>query len=324
MRGLAGFGTLLLPLVALLPAAASPPSVTDLVAAGEAAAKPDFPGLGSLCDTKDATTARDFTAMASRPVHAAEPLAPRQVFDNLYFVGVKGVSAWVIRTPAGLVLIDALDNDDEARDYIDTGMRKLGLDPAQIRYLIITHGHGDHYGGANYLIRRYHPRVLMSAADWALVGDDKRRLDVPGFGPPPARDTVAPRRLILGGTQIDLIVTPGHTDGTLSLIFPVIDKGRRHLAVLWGGTGFNFGPEPERFAAYARSANMMQGIVRRRGIDVFLSNHAKRDGTIEKFAAMDANRGGANPFVLTPARVARAFDVFRNCALAAKASLPAS
>jgi metallo-beta-lactamase class B len=310
-------------MVPMAPGAVGPTeaSVDRLVAAGRAAAEPDFAGLAGLCDVKAATTVIDWRKVGRNGLPPPQPLAPRAVFDNLYFVGVKDVSAWVIRTSAGLILVDALNNDAESRSYVAGGLRKLGLDPANIRYLILTHGHGDHYGGAGDIVESFHPRVLASATDWALMHDPARRIDIPGWGAPPATDVEMKgkrQRLTLGDTTVELLLTPGHTEGTISLAFPVRQGKSRHRAILWGGTGFNFGPLPDRFAAYARSARETRRLVLAQGIDVFLSNHAKRDGTIEKLAALDADATGTNPFVLTPPRVAKAFEVFRDCALAAE------
>src|SRR6266850_290682 len=91
---------------------------------------------------------------------------PGRAFDNLYFVGSNWVSAWAIQTSEGIILIDALNNRAEAESVIDAGLRKLGLDPAQIKYVIVTHAHGDHYGGAVHLVEKYKARVVMSEPDW--------------------------------------------------------------------------------------------------------------------------------------------------------------
>src|SRR4051812_18686265 len=75
---------------------------------------------------------------------------PSQLFDNLYYVGRTDVGAWVLKTSDGLILFDTLNNPDEAANIIVPGMRKLGLDPDQIKVVILTHSHGDHSGGMPY------------------------------------------------------------------------------------------------------------------------------------------------------------------------------
>lgn len=80
---------------------------------------------------------------------------PAKVFDNLYYVGHAQFGSWIVKTSAGLILLDALDSPKEAQDYIEAGMAKLGLDPHDLKYIIIMHGHGDHYGGTRYLQDKY-------------------------------------------------------------------------------------------------------------------------------------------------------------------------
>ena len=75
--------------------------------------------------------------------------------DNLYFVGIGRVSAYALDTPDGIVIIDSLDNAEEAEQFIAGGLRSVGLDPARIKAVFVSHGHGDHYGGAQYLHDKY-------------------------------------------------------------------------------------------------------------------------------------------------------------------------
>ena len=120
---------------------------------------------------------------------------PGQVFENLYFVGSAWVSAWVLKTSEGLILIDALNNADEAGALIEGGMRKLGLDPAQIRYLIVTHGHGDHYGGAVSLVEKYRMRVVATELDWSMM-ETKLEFDTPIWDA--RHDATSPSRMATG------------------------------------------------------------------------------------------------------------------------------
>ena len=296
-------------------AAAAHAAEPDNAALGKLAGARDFPGLATLCEP--AGPPPDIAADSKRVWHLPPAIPPAMPFDNVIFLGNKMVSAWAIKTSQGLILVDALDNAQEVQADIETGLRQFSLDPATIRYVIITHAHGDHYGGVQYLIDKYHPRVVMSERDWQVLAVPKQRIDLPEWGPPPRKDIAIDETgsVTLGDTTVSLIKTPGHTPGTLSLIFPVFSHGERHLAVLWGGTGFNFGPQADRYRMYADSAAKMRAEVLRQRIDVFLSNHVKRDYADRKLAEMAADPR-SNPFVLSPERVAAAFDVFGYCARA--------
>ena len=94
---------------------------------------------------------------------------PTKIFDNVWFLGLASQGAFVITTSQGLILIDTLNTTEEARDVLVPSMQKVGLDPAQIIHRARRTGipgQTDHTGGANYLQRTYHPRVLMGKEDW--------------------------------------------------------------------------------------------------------------------------------------------------------------
>ena len=74
-----------------------------------------------------------------------------KIFDNLYYFGYNTVGAWAIPTSQGIVLIDALNNVDEAEHMIEAGLVKVGLKPADVKMIIVGHGHFDHFGGAPQL-----------------------------------------------------------------------------------------------------------------------------------------------------------------------------
>ena len=90
---------------------------------------------------------------------------PAKVFDNLYFVGGKIHSAWALTTSDGIILIDTIFPYN-SEELIVGGMKKLGLDPKNIKYVLISHAHADHIGGAEMLQARYGARVVMGGPDW--------------------------------------------------------------------------------------------------------------------------------------------------------------
>lgn len=243
------------------------------------------------------------------------------VFDNLIFLGTAWVTAWAIPTSDGIILIDALNNEDEAKRYIEGGLRDIGLDPVDIKKIVVSHAHGDHYGGAVYLKDKYGAEIIMSETDWQELEKDELQFDDPLWGRPPQRDVSVGdgATVTLGDTTITLLETPGHTPGTLSTIVPVTDDGELHKAIIWGGNGLNFGPDAGRFVQMIDSQRRLAAMAREEGFDVFLSNHKTLDGTYTKLDAMEAGAEG-NPFVIGSDKVERAFTALSHCVAAQLAS----
>jgi len=146
---------------------------------------------------------------------------PAKLFDNLYYVGRTDVGAWVIKTSDGLALIDTLYTPEDAANIIMPGLQQLGLDPAQLKVVFATHFHGDHAGGVPFF-RDRGVRVMLSEADWGPLGGAPNADSI-------ARDGQV---IMLGDTPITIVLTPGHTPGAISLIFPVTENGVTHKAVI--------------------------------------------------------------------------------------------
>jgi metallo-beta-lactamase class B len=246
---------------------------------------------------------------------------PVKVFDNLYFVGQTEYSAWAVTTSAGIIVIDTIF-DYSVEDEVVGGLKKLGLDPAQIKYVIVSHGHGDHSGGAKFLQDTYKARVLMSEADWDLLSRNPNQAQ-------PRRDMVVTdgMKLTLGDTTLTLYLTPGHTPGTISTLIPVKDNGRPHLMAEWGGTAFNFTITPDKnreywFKTYIASAQRFREIAQKAGADGIIANHTNFDGSKRNFPLL-ANRkpGDANPYVKGTEAVMRYLTVAEECAEAGLAQL---
>jgi metallo-beta-lactamase class B len=307
---------------------ADPAAVREHIALATAAAKADLLGPLTLCRTATPTPGPSFMdnyrAMLKDP-----PLEPMQVMDELYFLGARWSTAWAIKTSAGIIIIDSMDNADEAEHYIEGGLRKLGLDPADIKYVVISHAHGDHYGGAAYLKQKFNPRVVMSEIDWKALEQTQRdplfgSKRNPLFGEPPQRDMSVNDgdTLTLGGTTLKLYVIPGHTLGTLATVFTVHDRGEPHRAVAWGGTAYNFGPLPDRLQLYSDTTQKYRSVMKQEKADIFLSNHVAFDDAVAKMATLkDRKPGQPDPFVVGEDAVQRFLTILGECALATKASI---
>ncbi len=234
---------------------------------------------------------------------------PVKVFDNLYFFGQSEYSVWAITTSEGIIVLDTIF-DYSVEDEVAGGMKKLGLDPATIKYAIVSHAHPDHDGGAKFLQDHYGTRVIMSPADWDVL--DKRT-----NGTKPKRDIEATdgQKLTLGDTTVTLYITPGHTPGTISTVFPVKDKGTPHVAALWGGVGLN--ADRASIEKYIRSAQRFSGIVKQAGADIILTNHTDWDRSKINLPILAKRAPGSpNPYIVGNAKALNFLKVAEECALA--------
>ena len=162
-------------------AAQSPAEMEKHIAAAKAAAGTDHPGIFDRICTEARTVGAPRGggaggAGAGRrgggppppPARETWHAEPAKVFDNMYYVGMTEYSSWAITTSQGIILIDAI-YDYSVEDEVVGGLKKLGLKPADIKYVLVSHGHLDHAGGAKYLQDKFGARILMSAADWDLL-----------------------------------------------------------------------------------------------------------------------------------------------------------
>lgn len=301
--------------------AASQESVSQYVAQAERLAAGDLKPLLRLCEpAPDSRISQDAVddlvkRMIERP--APEPTA---VLDNLYYIGSAWVSAWALSTTEGIILIDALNNDDEARALIDGGMKKIGLDPGEIKYVIITHAHGDHYGGVNYLKRKYDPSIIASNTDWMqlegqLEYNSKYWGAAPEFNAEKDLKASDGDVISLGDESLEIHVTAGHTLGTISPVFSARYNNEAHKILLWGGTAFNFGKDIERLQSYIDATTRMVDLAKQQKIDVMISNHPGYDDTLSKMDKLKHN-ATENPFIIGNDAVVRSLLIMNNCARA--------
>lgn len=308
-------------------AAANEAAVKAHLDAAEQAAGADLKVWLRLCRPAPAARPTPSDDSLAKLIATPGPVAGA-AFDNLFYLGSGWVSAWALKTSDGIVLIDALNTAEEVDRLIVGGMKRLGLDPAQIKVLLVTHGHGDHYGGAlrlKEIAAAAPPRVVMSELDWTMTGT-QLEFASPLWPAPPrfdsARDVAARDGDVLrqGDAQVLMPITAGHTMGTISPIVEVRAGNRTHRAMIWGGTSFNFGRDLPRLEAYIQSTVRMQQLVREQRVDVLLSNHPAYDDTVAKLPKAQASReaGSPNPYVVGTEVVLRALTVAGECARANK------
>lgn len=257
------------------------------------------------------------------PARATWYAEPAKVFDNLYFVGGKIHSAWALTTREGIILLDTI-YPYNSEELIVGGMRKVGLDPKDIKYVVISHAHQDHIGGAEMLQKRYSPRVVMSGPDWDLVEKVPNRFKSMA----PKRDIVATdgMKLTLGESTVSIWFTPGHTDGTISFTFQVLDRGRPVNLVYSGGTALVYEyhmPEwgIKNMQTYINSQRHLAAKAKETGATVLISNHSEFDNAYNKNRMLAGRGNGPHPYEIGADWVQRYFKVTENCARATQLKL---
>lgn len=231
----------------------------------------------------------------SGPIEAQQK-APFKIFDNVYYVGLQTVSTYLVTTSDGLVLIDS--GYGRTTDWLMESIRTMGLDPANIKYVFVTHSHTDHAGGAGR-IKQAVPaaRIAMSAQDWTLVERQQAVPEQRAFPVALQRDVVLKDgdSITVGDVTFKFHFTPGHTAGATSVEFTVRDGARSYRALTPGGLGLHY--QPEWGPTFKTS---IQRLKDRGPWEVMLSNHPflmPRD--LEAIEAGLKTRGsGSHPAVL--------------------------
>ena len=193
-----------------------------------------------------------------------QKIEPFKVFDNLYYVGPGYVSVWLLTTPEGSILFDSAQ--EPYVDYVIGNIRKVGVDPKSIKYIILSHGHLDHFGGAAKIQEASGARVIAVEEDWKMIEEAGSRAGRGGASPPrvPKKDMTVKEgdTLSLGGQTFKFHQTPGHTPGVLTTEgITVYDAGKPYKAIVWGGAGYRGGlAEAEQSVKSAAKVAQIQGV----------------------------------------------------------------
>lgn len=231
-------------------------------------------------------------------------MEPFRIFGNLYFVGNTYVSSHIIDTGEGLILLDS--NFPECTYLLTEGIRKLGLNPYDIKYILHSHGHYDHIGGTRALVEYFGAKTIIGAPDAPIVNGSVNLTwaDELGFAffQPFEPDIVLNDGDIfeLGKTKIRAVSTPGHTPGTMSYFFNVDDGKNTYTAGMQGGAGVNsltnefLNKYNLPISCREDFVNSMEKI-KNEHVDILIGNHPGDVDTKGKYERMQ--KGEENPFI---------------------------
>lgn len=245
---------------------------------------------------------QDKIAFYSNPAIAY--IEPFQIADQLYYVGDKKVCIHLIDTDEGLILLDS--GYFGATHLLVDSIWRAGFDPADVRWIIHTHGHHDHYGASEEFRIMYGTKLAISKVDAESLREKPHRSSINNnnypFAKTPDFDYEIEDGEIFefGNMKIRCVLTPGHTEGVLSLFFNVTYNGETYLAGMLGGAGVNALKLPcicynERTEDAAHQMLCSIEKIWDEPVVVHLGNHPGNNQTLEK-REQQLEKGG-NPFI---------------------------
>lgn len=230
-------------------------------------------------------------------------MEPFRLWGNIYFVGTKPASTHIIDTGAGLIMIDS--GYQHSLYLVLENMRKVGLDPMDIKYIVHTHGHIDHCGATQALVKLTGAKTFLGEPDKDYVNGvldlswaKELGLELEEFEPDVLvndGDTIT-----LGNTTLTAVATPGHTPGAMSYVFEAEQDGRKLTACIHGGAGLNtmkkafldkYGLPYSYREDYLASVERLKKLK----VDIYLGNHVGQNKTPEKYQQLMA--GNKDAFV---------------------------
>jgi metallo-beta-lactamase class B len=231
-------------------------------------------------------------------------IPPRRIIGNIYYVGMSGVSSWLITTPEGHILIDS--TFEETVPQICRNIEQLGFRVGDIKWLLSSHAHVDHTGGHALMKRLSGARIVSSAADAQVMASG----GADDFSPFPkkllAYTPVKADRIVkdgdevsLGGVTLTAHLTPGHTKGATTWTMPVKDGEQTYNVVFFSSVSIvaptrllNNPDYPSIAEDYAATFKKLKALP----CDIFLAPHGDQFGLAEKLQRLEQG-ASPNPFI---------------------------
>lgn len=234
---------------------------------------------------------------------------PFQMYGNLYYVGDSWVCAHVVDTGEGLLLFDAGNCGGGATAMLVQAIWEMGFNPADVKWLVLSHGHVDHIGAVNFFKRMFGTKIYLGAKDaqmyrehpeFALVQESTDYMDelfVPDV------EIHEGDVIRFGNTEVEFHEAPGHTPGVISCFFNVTDGKETKRVGYYGGFGFNTMQKNYLLEIGDTGYSMRETYLRSiekvidEKVDIFMPNHCVNVDLLNKRQFMIEHPDEPNPFV---------------------------
>lgn len=246
-----------------------------------------------------ATAAQADTPFSKERLEWNKPQKPFHMIGNLYYVGMAGVAAFLIKTDDGLILTDG--GLPESAPVIEKNIQALGFKLSDVKLLLNSHAHFDHSGGLAKLKKDTGAKLAAGAADAPFLESGHIT-----FGPSSKIDTVPVHvdrpvkdgdTVSLGNVTLTAHATPGHTKGCTTWTMPLTDAGKTYKVMFFCSISVAGNPLVGD-AAYPNIVNDYKASFAKLNAmqaDIFLAPHGGQFGLDAKLAKMKA--GAPNPFI---------------------------
>ena len=228
------------------------------------------------------------------------PIAPFRISDNIYYVGSKDLASYLIVTPAGDILINS--SLESSPPLILSSIRQLGIQPHDVKILLISHAHFDHDAGSAAIIRAIGAKYMVMDGDVPVVeSGGAKDFAYPGDRYPAVKVDRVLRdgdQVRLGGVVLTAHKTPGHTRGCTTWTMRTMIDGKLRDVVIVGSwnvnPGFRLGDKPGRPASYPGIAQDYEhtfAVLKSLHCDVFLGAHGVYFNMLAKLQRAKAGAG---------------------------------
>lgn len=231
---------------------------------------------------------------------------PFQIYGNLYYVGDSWVCVHIVDTEEGLLMFDAGNCGNQA--VLIQSIWEMGFNPADVKWLIVSHGHVDHFGAVNFFKNMFHTKIYMGGPDARMFREHPELSLIQESGD--CMDALFDVDVEIhdgdiftfGNTTIEFHLVPGHTKGCISCFFDVTDGKEKKRVGYYGGFGFNtlqadYLNEIGDITFEARQEYLKSlEKVKNQKVDIFMGNHTANVDLLEKRKYMQEHPE-ENPFI---------------------------